>query len=355
MVMVQNVDPNITDSVKEVKTIPESIAKNFIVDTVGFKSIQYVDPVIDFQDSISKIISIDSTRILSGSNKIIDSTLTFELDDILMDTNAPDSTVILDGENINLIPNSINNFGDSVINNPNYEEIESEMMTSLNPTFEDETTTSDSIQATDQHGQNNKTEVADSLNKSSLEIVDSEEIITDILVDTTVSNEESIHSKAEIIDNIQVVTDTFIILQENPQYSSEIDSLKLLNEALRLRAKQSNSTVDTLVYSIFFSSGNQLLNYRNQETLADLVNDSQDKNYILQLSGHTDKSGSERQNKILSEKRVNNVLKYLVKNGLDERKIFIQSFGEKFSTNNNDLNQRVVLCRLIIKKEFETH
>jgi outer membrane protein OmpA-like peptidoglycan-associated protein len=272
-----------------------------------------------------------------------------------MDTNAPDSTVILDGENINLIPNSINNFGDSVFNNPNYEEIESEMMTSLNPTFEVETTTSDSIQATDQHGQNNKTEVADSLNKSSLEIVDSEEIITDILVETTVSNEESIHSKAEIIDNIQVVTDTFIILQEKPQYSSEIDSLKLLNEALRLRAKQSNSTVDTLVYSIFFSSGNQLLNYRNQETLADLVNDSQDKNYILQLSGHTDKSGSEQQNKILSEKRVNNVLKYLVKNGLDERKIFIQSFGEKFSTNNNDLNQRVVLCRLIIKKEFETH
>ena len=347
--LAHNLDLSITDSIKKIDTNTfELITEDFLIDTntqqsdtITSNSMQTVDTAMVLQDSISSTISIDSLRTSSGVNKDIDTTLTFELDDDNLDL-----------ENQNIIPVNIDVIEGSVLNTPANDEIETEMMDSLDHTIEVETTISDSIRASDQSEQNNKTEIADSLNQNTFETRDSVATIKDtvyITVDkATDSNQELTPSNEVIIENTKVITDTVIIFQENPQYSNEIDSLKSLNEALRLKAKQSNSMIDTLVYSIFFSSGGQLLNNRNQETLTELVNDSENKDYILQLSGHTDKSGSEQQNKILSEKRVSSVLNYVVKNGFDERKIFVQSFGEKFSTNNNDLNQRVVLCRLIV-------
>lgn len=146
-------------------------------------------------------------------------------------------------------------------------------------------------------------------------------------------------------ENKEVKTDTVTVIKENPTYKKEIDSLKTVNDKLRSKAK---SNADTLVYSVFFDSGQHDLSKRNKEILNTLIKDAKNKNYALQLSGHTDKSGSADYNKVLSENRVKSVFNYIVANGLDEKNIFYQAFGEKYASNQSDLNQRIVSCRLVL-------
>ncbi|PWH85173.1 OmpA family protein [Brumimicrobium oceani] len=138
------------------------------------------------------------------------------------------------------------------------------------------------------------------------------------------------------------------ISKSNVLYLKELDSIKKINESLRNESKTKHSAIDTLIYSVFFASGEKELSEANKKVLQELVKDAENKNYALQLSGYADKSGSASFNKILSEQRVKNVLNYLIAQGLDDRKIHFQSFGDKYSPNANDLNRRIVYCSLIL-------
>ncbi|RYM35702.1 OmpA family protein [Brumimicrobium glaciale] len=146
----------------------------------------------------------------------------------------------------------------------------------------------------------------------------------------------------------EVKTDTVTIVKENSFYTKEIDSLISINEGLRLKSKTDDSTIDTLIYSVFFDTSQKNLSESGKGILRTLISDANNKSYVLQLAGFTDKSGSPSFNKTLSEQRVKSVLDFLVANGLDERKIYFQSFGANYATSQSDLNMRIVSCRLIL-------
>lgn len=136
--------------------------------------------------------------------------------------------------------------------------------------------------------------------------------------------------------------------QKIESYNREKAALIESNVKLRKQTKLTNEKWDTLRYSIFFDSGVDQLTKENKAVLDQLKNDIDHDNYQIKLSGHTDKSGSAKYNKILSENRVKSVSNYLIKNGLNDRKIYFQSFGEKYATEITDLNRRIVTCLLIL-------
>ena len=75
---------------------------------------------------------------------------------------------------------------------------------------------------------------------------------------------------------------------------------------------------------------------------------------LIEISGHTDDVGSDKLNQILSQKRAESVVKYLVSKGIDSQRIKGVGYGEsKFlDTNKTELgrskNRRVEF--LVLKK-----
>ena len=49
---------------------------------------------------------------------------------------------------------------------------------------------------------------------------------------------------------------------------------------------------------------------------------------IIEIGGHTDDVGDEDKNQALSEKRANTVLQYLIKKGIDSKRLTAKGYGE---------------------------
>lgn len=86
------------------------------------------------------------------------------------------------------------------------------------------------------------------------------------------------------------------------------------------------------------------------------------KNYpihLVEIGGHTDSLGSEDYNKKLSERRAEEVRKYLMKKGIDKDKVVIKGYGPTQPVADNDTdegrakNRRVELVILKSGKEIE--
>lgn len=83
----------------------------------------------------------------------------------------------------------------------------------------------------------------------------------------------------------------------------------------------------------------------NLDKLAGIMKDYPDTN--VEVQGHTDSKGSESYNQKLSEQRANTVSQYLVKKGIDNKRLTINGFGEllpKYINTTEDgriLNRRV--------------
>lgn len=65
--------------------------------------------------------------------------------------------------------------------------------------------------------------------------------------------------------------------------------------------------------------------YEELDELATMLNENE--NIIIQLEGHTDFRGNARQNMKLSEERVEAVRNYLVKRGVNKKRIITKAFG----------------------------
>jgi outer membrane protein OmpA-like peptidoglycan-associated protein len=72
----------------------------------------------------------------------------------------------------------------------------------------------------------------------------------------------------------------------------------------------------------------------------------------IQLSGHTSLEGSRRQNIDLSEKRAEACKDYLVRKGVDRRRIRTVGYGpdKPISEDNQEINRRVELQILSVEK-----
>lgn len=75
---------------------------------------------------------------------------------------------------------------------------------------------------------------------------------------------------------------------------------------------------------------------------------------VIQISGHTDNVGTPEHNRILSDNRAKEVVKYLVQNGIDEKRLTAKGFGETQPIAPNDTEEGKALNRrtefMIIQK-----
>jgi len=60
------------------------------------------------------------------------------------------------------------------------------------------------------------------------------------------------------------------------------------------------------------------------------------KTMVIEIGGHTDNTGSDESNQILSKNRANSVKKYLVRKGIEEHRISTQGYGERKPISSND-------------------
>ena len=70
---------------------------------------------------------------------------------------------------------------------------------------------------------------------------------------------------------------------------------------------------------------------------------------LIDVAGHTDSTGSDGYNLALSQRRADSVARYLLGQGVDERRVFARGFGEAYPTASNAnaegrrMNRRVEL------------
>ena len=58
--------------------------------------------------------------------------------------------------------------------------------------------------------------------------------------------------------------------------------------------------------------------------------------YLIEIGGHTDFVGNSESNQVLSEKRANSVVQFLVEKGLDASRIISKGYGEQMPVESND-------------------
>ncbi len=97
---------------------------------------------------------------------------------------------------------------------------------------------------------------------------------------------------------------------------------------------------------VFFELNKYELTKKSIETLGKMLKNTEKtetKNYeYLVIEGFTDKIGTPKQNYELSQKRVQSVKDFLVKNGIEPNKILIKSHGQYFSGKKSDQEERKV-------------
>jgi outer membrane protein OmpA-like peptidoglycan-associated protein len=98
-----------------------------------------------------------------------------------------------------------------------------------------------------------------------------------------------------------------------------------------------NVSTSIVLKNIFFKTNSSELlpesNYELAQLLA-LLNESP--NLKIQINGHTDSDGDAANNQILSEKRANSVVNYLITHNIDKKRLFARGFGESQAIDSND-------------------
>lgn len=100
-----------------------------------------------------------------------------------------------------------------------------------------------------------------------------------------------------------------------------------------------NLLLDGEIYSlknVEFASGKSTLKTDDLKELNRLVNLlKENKQMNIFIYGNTDSSGDARANKIISQKRADEVAKYLIQNGIDKKRINTKGYGESFPKESN--------------------
>jgi outer membrane protein OmpA-like peptidoglycan-associated protein len=134
------------------------------------------------------------------------------------------------------------------------------------------------------------------------------------------------------------VSEEDVNLSENnisfsPSISSSTSAL-----AVEVKASELNNTLETIQDKISslleekkirFKKNSGKLSREGQEVLDELIALlSNQKNFRIEVQGHTDAGGKRKVNQWISQTRANRVKKYLVRKGLSSKKIKAKGFGE---------------------------
>ncbi|MBK9390209.1 MAG: OmpA family protein [Bacteroidetes bacterium] len=144
------------------------------------------------------------------------------------------------------------------------------------------------------------------------------------------------HSENFLFEGVHTVTEPFI--------------KKIILSPIKIGAKMllANVFYATDSWEIMEESSSELNN------LAYLL--SENRNMIMEIGGHTDSTGSDEHNMVLSEKRALSVVTYLIKKGIQKERLKYKGYGNSLPVGDNNteegrqLNRRTEAKILDIKK-----
>jgi type IX secretion system PorP/SprF family membrane protein len=119
---------------------------------------------------------------------------------------------------------------------------------------------------------------------------------------------------------------------ECPNTAGEID-----NKGCPVVKKEEKQVIDFAIENLEFEWDKAVIlasSFSYLDNLAALLVEKKD--WKIHLAGHTDNSGEEKYNFILSKKRAFAVQKYLVQHGVDKDRIIVEYFGEYMPIDTND-------------------
>ena len=94
--------------------------------------------------------------------------------------------------------------------------------------------------------------------------------------------------------------------------------------------------VNKAAQNIFFSTGSSKLLAKSYSKLNDVVSILKDNpSYKVNIDGHTDNTGKEDKNQVLSENRAASVKAYLVTKGIDESRLASTGYGQEKPVADN--------------------
>ena len=123
-----------------------------------------------------------------------------------------------------------------------------------------------------------------------------------------------------------------IYLPDNSDYfERKIDfELYALNKAV-------GKPLVLVLRNVFFEPEQAKLSTQSHNELDKYVNILQEEqNLMIEIAGHTDADGRADYNMTLSQKRAQSVAKYLVKKGIDEKRLFATGYGEQVPVASNE-------------------
>jgi outer membrane protein OmpA-like peptidoglycan-associated protein len=124
---------------------------------------------------------------------------------------------------------------------------------------------------------------------------------------------------------VTIEKDDHLFYSENV-YLSNKEGYKEIKKEIRLSSAKSGSKV--VLKNIFFESGKSEISPQSSTELERLVKVLKDNPSIrIEISGHTDNVGDPKANQSLSELRAQEVMKYLVLNGIDKSRITAKGYG----------------------------
>ena len=134
----------------------------------------------------------------------------------------------------------------------------------------------------------------------------------------------------------------------------EIQHLSLVPEAIPVNYR-------LILYEIQFASGKTT--FSSPSTNQDLIHlkDAlrKDSDLIVEIGGHTDRSGNEAKNKVLSQKRAKYVYDYLIKEGISSSQLRYKGYGSSYPAFSNKYksgraSNRRIEVKIIQKRDYGT-
>lgn len=126
----------------------------------------------------------------------------------------------------------------------------------------------------------------------------------------------------------------FLIISRKLRISRK-EGQQLLESSLRMHPIQVGSTA--VMANIFFDFGKASLRTESigeLDKIKTFLNNSP--TLKLQINGHTDNVGNATYNKVLSRKRAQSVVNYLVQNGIDAARLTVMGYGQERPLVSND-------------------
>ena len=152
------------------------------------------------------------------------------------------------------------------------------------------------------------------------------------------------------------MTDPVPVVAPAPEPEPVKEIKQAIQEAVKEEKKEFTIDLEKLSKQSLFEFNSDKIaedNYAGLNVVADFLKETP--NVTVKVEGHTDNIGSQEYNQKLSERRAKSVANYLIKAGIDKKRISTVGYGETVPVATNktsagrDLNRRVEI--LILKEK----